>query len=263
MRIELTTPWGSELNICVVMSKRFIDTGFLDQKWIRKLSSEKKIFLIYLMLKCDNGGIIDLDFEDASFWIGKKINDLNFLPESYLIPLNNLGKYFMPKFIEWQYKDLSSNKFIVAQARQILEKHELINSDFTLNLPNSYIKVIKDVPNNQEQGIGIGIGIGKGIGKEKIPFSQFWDLYNRKEGAKNKCELKWNKLNNETRQKIINTLPIFLSKIKDRQFQPYPETYLNQERWNDEITEPVYEDPVEKTMRELKESRERDKKHGN
>jgi len=159
------------------MPKRFIDTGFLDQKWIRKLSPEKKIFLIYLMLKCDNGGIIDLDLEDASFWIGKKIERLDFLPENYLIPLNDCGKYFMPKFIEWQYKDLTSNKYIVAQARQILEKHGLINSDFTLNLDKIYVNVTKNVPESQEIGIGIGIGIGNGKGKKeeepKIEFAEF------------------------------------------------------------------------------------------
>ena len=149
------------------MSKRFIDTGFLDQKWIRKLSPERKIFLVYLMLKCDNGGIIDLDIEDVEFWIGKKIGDIDFLPNDYLIPLNDSGKYFMPKFIEWQYKDLTSQKFIVAQARQILEKQNLINSDFTLKLPNCYVNVIKEVPESQEQGKGKGIGNGVGIGKDK------------------------------------------------------------------------------------------------
>jgi hypothetical protein len=148
------------------MSKRFIDTGFLDQKWIRKLSPEKKIFLIYLMLKCDNGGIIDLDFEDASFWIGKKIDSIDFLPENYLIPLNNSSKYFMPKFVEWQYKDLTSNKYIVVQARQILEKQGLINSDFTLNLSNNHINVSKDLPKSQVIGIGIGNGNGNGNGKK-------------------------------------------------------------------------------------------------
>jgi len=160
------------------MSKRFIDTGFLDQKWIRKLSPEKKIFLIYLMLKCDNGGIIDLDLEDVEFWIGKKITGIDFLPENYLIPLNNSGKYFMPKFIDWQYKDLSSQKFIVAQARQILEKHNLINSDFTLKLDKNYINITKNVPESQEQGIGIGIGMGNGKGKEhEILFESFRKNY--------------------------------------------------------------------------------------
>lgn len=68
-----------------------------------------------------------------------------------------------------------------------------------------------------------------------IDFSVFWDLYDKKLGAKEKCKKKWNKLSNEIRQKIIDTLPAFKMSIKDKQFQPYPESYLNQERWNDEI----------------------------
>lgn len=68
-----------------------------------------------------------------------------------------------------------------------------------------------------------------------IPFESFWNFYNKKVGDKNKCESKWNKLNDEERQKIINTLPTFLNSITDKQFQPFPETYLNNKRWNDEI----------------------------
>lgn len=216
--------------------KRFLDTGFLDQKWIRKLPPEKKIFLIYLMLKCDNGGIIDLDFEDAEFWIGKKITDLEFLPDGYLIPLNGSGKYFMPKFIDWQYKDLTSQKFIVAQARQILEKYGLINSDFTLNLDKSYVKVIQTVPESQEQGIGIGKGIGTGKDKEaKIDFEVFWNLYNKKVGSKDDCKKKWDKLTLSIQQQILDYLPKYLPTIRDKQYQPYPETWLNQKRWENEI----------------------------
>jgi hypothetical protein len=151
------------------MPKRFLDTGFLEQKWIRHLSPDKKIFLIYLMLKCDNAGIIELDLEDASFWIGKKIEDISFLPEGYLIPINGTGKYFMPKFIEWQYPDLSSNKHIVAQARQLLEKYGLIDVNFNLSLDKLYIKVTETLPENQVTGIGKGKGIGKegGVGETK------------------------------------------------------------------------------------------------
>lgn len=68
-----------------------------------------------------------------------------------------------------------------------------------------------------------------------IVFDVFWNLYNKKVGSKSKCEKKWNKLKDVERQKIVDTLPNFLAGIKDKQFQPFPETYLNQERWNDEI----------------------------
>ena len=68
-----------------------------------------------------------------------------------------------------------------------------------------------------------------------IPFESFWNLYNKKVGDKKKVEKKWNKLKDDERQKIIDTLPNFLNSIQDKQFLPYPVTYLNQKRWNDEI----------------------------
>ena len=68
-----------------------------------------------------------------------------------------------------------------------------------------------------------------------IQFSEFWNLYDKKVGDKKRCEKKWDSLTNEERQKIKDTLPMFLGLIKDKQFQPHPETYLNQNRWNDEV----------------------------
>lgn len=66
-----------------------------------------------------------------------------------------------------------------------------------------------------------------------ISFDVFWNLYNKKINSKD-CESKWNKLKNNDRQKIIDTLPNFLNSIVDKQYQPHPITYLNQKRWNDE-----------------------------
>lgn len=70
-----------------------------------------------------------------------------------------------------------------------------------------------------------------------VPFDIFWNLYDKKKGSKDNCEKIWNKLNDETRKKIIDTLPKFKASITDKQFQPFPQTYLNQKRWNDEINE--------------------------
>jgi hypothetical protein len=228
------------------MAKRFIDTGFLDQKWIRKLPPEKKIFLIYLMLKCDNGGIIDLDMDDVQFWIGKKISNLDFLPENYLIPLNNSDKYFMPKFIGWQYKDLSSQKFIVVQARQILEKHNLINADFTLKLDKIYVKVTKNVPESQEQGKGKGIGKGIGIKSINVSFEKFWNLYDKKRGDKSKLSKKWESFSDEIRLEIMAYLPKYIQSTPDKSFRKDPQTFFNNHSWEDEIivSAPVRTTPI-------------------
>ena len=71
--------------------------------------------------------------------------------------------------------------------------------------------------------------------KVNIDFSVFWDLYDKKVGDKSKCVKKWNNLKDEDRSKIIDTLPAFLKLIPDKQFQPYPMSYLNGNRWEDEI----------------------------
>ena len=68
-----------------------------------------------------------------------------------------------------------------------------------------------------------------------IHFDVFWTTYKRKQGSKNDCAKKWIKLTDEERQKIIDTLPIFFASIKDEQFIPYPATYLNQRRWDNEL----------------------------
>lgn len=81
----------------------------------------------------------------------------------------------------------------------------------------------------------------KDINSINIVFDEFWNLYAKKVGNKKACEKKWKKLSNKTRQKIMDTLPAFKRNIKDKQYLPYPQTYLNQERWNDEITDDMDE----------------------
>lgn len=79
-----------------------------------------------------------------------------------------------------------------------------------------------------------------------IEFDVFWNLYNKKI-ARVKCEPKWNKLTNEEREKIINTLPDFISNIRDKQYQPNPEKYINQRRWEDEIIKTNQDEKTEQS----------------
>lgn len=70
---------------------------------------------------------------------------------------------------------------------------------------------------------------------DKIGFDVFWDLYGKKKGDKDKVRKKWDNLSKETQKKIIDTLPEFKKTVSDIQFLPFPQTYLNDKRWNDEI----------------------------
>lgn len=112
--------------------------------------------------------------------------------------------------------DIDSDKDI-----DILDYYDSLPSDVL----NEKLKDLKTVSDN-----------------EKIDFSVFWELYGKKKGNKLKVEKKWNKLSLSTQEKIIETLPNFKKPISDIQFLPFPETYLNNERWNDEIEETLQEE---------------------
>lgn len=82
-------------------------------------------------------------------------------------------------------------------------------------------------------------------------FDGFWELYNKKVGSKKKCLAKWKTLSELDRKKIFETLPAFLNGIKDKQYQPHPQTYLNNDRWNDEL-QPVSETKLSSAQRLIK-----------
>jgi hypothetical protein len=66
-------------------------------------------------------------------------------------------------------------------------------------------------------------------------FESFWNIYPNKNNKKG-CESKYKKLNESQRAKISATLPSFLAYKPFASYTPpHPLTYLNQERWEDEI----------------------------
>ena len=76
--------------------------------------------------------------------------------------------------------------------------------------------------------------IKKTITESCFSFDEFWEMYGKKVSRKD-AEKKYNKLSESVRSKIKETLPTYLSTIKDKQFQKDPTTYMNKECWNDEI----------------------------
>lgn len=68
-----------------------------------------------------------------------------------------------------------------------------------------------------------------------IPFSEWWDLYDKKVGDKTKLEKKWNNLSANERQKAIDHTTLYRFTQRDKQYRKNPETYLNNKSFNDEI----------------------------
>lgn len=68
-------------------------------------------------------------------------------------------------------------------------------------------------------------------------FETFWNIYDKKVD-KEKCIKKWNNLTKSDKEKILSTLPNYISKTPDKQYRKNPLTYLNGKCWNDEIEQP-------------------------
>jgi len=71
--------------------------------------------------------------------------------------------------------------------------------------------------------------------KINISFEKFWDLYDKKVGKKEKIEKKWIGLSDNIRQQIIDNIPVYKDSQPDKRFRKNPETYLNNDSWDDEI----------------------------
>lgn len=69
----------------------------------------------------------------------------------------------------------------------------------------------------------------------EIPtFEAWWNAYSKKRGRK-KTEAKWNKLSLQDKAACMKATPAYVASTPDVKYRLDPLTYLNGERWNDEI----------------------------
>jgi len=140
-----------------------------------------------------------------------------------------------------------NNKALDKALDKALIKHSTKHSESTIESIDSIIKQLTSKQLNKEQLYSllkilesnnfriIEANVLDENKTKRTDFSLFWNLYNKKVGDKKKCQKKWDNLSIEVQQNILDSLPKFTKQFTDKQFQPFPETYLNQERWNDEI----------------------------
>ena len=108
------------------MAKRFIDTGLFRKKWIRQLDPNMKLFWIYLLTDCDHAGIWDVDVERASFQLKVELDESEILNtfNRKIVPFKP-GKWFVPKFIDYQYGELNETNRAHNSVIKILTKYKL------------------------------------------------------------------------------------------------------------------------------------------
>jgi len=118
------------------MAKRFTESTKWKKLWIRKLDPKYKLFWFYLLDNCDHAGVFDADIESASFHIGIEYNKKEIL-ETFnrkIVPFKT-DKWFIPKFVEYQYGELNENNRAHLSVINILTKYKLLGSNKALNSP--------------------------------------------------------------------------------------------------------------------------------
>lgn len=72
------------------------------------------------------------------------------------------------------------------------------------------------------------------IESKRKGFNLFWNLYDKKIDIK-KCQMKWNKLNDEEKKNIMDYIPKYHKEQPDKQYMKNPATFLNNRSWENEI----------------------------
>lgn len=173
-----------------------------------------KIIFIEIHSYTSRGGDCFFGNEHIAKFVGISIRQV----QKHLVTLTEIG------WIEETYFD--------GRRRHLRSRMRFI-SDMNKSSPQQRIKVH---PSSEQKNAYTNTNTNTSTNSINIPFTSFWELYNKKVGDRSKCEKKWNKLGPGEREKIMKTLPDFLKRITDKQFQPHPATYLNQKRWEDELT---------------------------
>jgi hypothetical protein len=144
------------------MAKRFTDTNKYKKPFIRSLPAAYKLMWDFLYHDCDHAGIWIVDFEIAQAYIGKdavvsKETSLKMFNEGEIriVELDGGKKWFIPSFIEFQYGHLSEKNRAHLSVISILQKFDLLNTDFTLKTKikplTSPLQGAKDKDKDKEQ----------------------------------------------------------------------------------------------------------------
>lgn len=104
--------------------KRFTATEKWEDPWFRKLSPEHKCFWEFLCDRCDAAGVWKVDLETAEHFIGSKLDE-GALLKSFgdRIQVLENGRWWIKKFIEFQYGSLSKECKPHIPVIRLLERH--------------------------------------------------------------------------------------------------------------------------------------------
>lgn len=112
------------------MPKRMTSSDKWDKKWIRLLDPKYKLFWVYILDKCNHAGIWEVDLDHAEFQLGIEYDEKELIEtfKRKIVPIKNGVKWFIPKFIEFQYGQLNENVNPHKPVIALLRKYNLLGT---------------------------------------------------------------------------------------------------------------------------------------
>lgn len=133
------------------MAKRFTDSEKWKKRFFKKLCCKYKLLWLYILDDCNHAGIWDIDLEVAGLRVGEEFKEkevLNIFKDN-VIPIDSDEKWFVPKFIEFQYGELNPESRVHQSVIKILDKYNLNQKDKSPETAKKSIKRFKK-PNWEE-----------------------------------------------------------------------------------------------------------------
>lgn len=206
------------------MAKRFTDTEKWRDPWFCSLSSSDKLFWVYLLDTCNVAGIWQVNWPLVHFYIpGFEFQSVTF--QDRIQVLSN-QKWFVPKFIVFQYGTLQKNNRLHQRILFELEKEGV---SIPLGHPSQGDKD-KDMDKDKDR---------------EMLFELLWSKYPRKDGRKEAFRhFKATVTTEEDSANIQAALGNYLKHLKNNRTEPQfikmGSTWFN--NWQDWVS---YKDPRE------------------
>lgn len=241
------------------MAKRFMTTELFEDAWFMDLPAKYKLFWIYLLTKCNNSGIWQVNWKLAQFYVGDNLEPVE-VKRIFSDRIKEFedGKYwFIPKFIHFQYGDkLSKSNPATRGVIKILEDYNLLEFVSKIKIHKGASKelqsTLQGVKDKDKDKYKDEVKVKNKIIPELSEFlsycktlSIYHSSFDFQIEAKYNAwvENKWKDGNNKSiknwKTKIQNTMPYFKKDLSNGRT-------TNQQRRKDYVTEDEYKSGLKK-----------------
>jgi hypothetical protein len=227
------------------MAKRFTDTAIWQDDWFMNLPPDYKLAFMFIKDNCDQAGVWKPNKRLAETMLGVKIEWDDFLIScDGRVKLIQGEYWWITRFVEFQYGTLSENCKPHIPVINLLKKYQLFER-VSKGYPKG-IETLEEKEKDKEEEKVKEKEIEKAVLKlQEIQeteeanlyptFEDFWNEYDKKIGDKVKLKKKWDKLSQNDKEIILDYIPMYKLSQPDKKYRKNPDTFLNNQSWNDEL----------------------------